>query len=105
MLDRGGDEVLDVLFAANVGRDRERSDRRGVTVAGFLVKVRQHDVRALPGEPVAQREPDTARSAGHDGHLVVDVHRWVLSAIVSGWPLSFGQASTSSALVGSPCGW
>ena len=58
----------------DVGGDGQRADRRGLTLAGLLLEVRQHDVRALLREPRAQREADTAGAAGHDAHLVLDVH-------------------------------
>ena len=38
-------------------------------LAGLLTEVRQHDVRALLGEPRAQPEADAARAAGHDATL------------------------------------
>ena len=46
-VDRGRHEALDVLLAADVGRDWQRADRHGLSLAGLLVEVRQHDVRPL----------------------------------------------------------
>lgn len=64
------------FFPTDIGCDRKRSDRRGVTITGLLVEIRQHDVGALFREPRAQRKPNAARATGNHGHLVVDVHRW-----------------------------
>ena len=49
-------------------------NRRGLSLAGLLTEIRQHDMRAVLREPRAQREADPAGAAGHDAHLVPDVH-------------------------------
>ena len=66
--------MRDVLLPADVRRDGERADGRGRALAGLLTEVRQHHVRALLGEARAQPESDALRAAGHDAHLVLDVH-------------------------------
>jgi hypothetical protein len=50
-----------------------------VLLARGLVEIGQHDVRALAREARTQGQPDAARAAGHDTHLVPDVHGLVLS--------------------------
>ena len=81
-LDRRLDEVLDVLLAADVGSHGIGADRSGGALGGVLTEVREHDLRALLGEAGRQREADAAGAAGHDGHLVLDVHGWSFPAVV-----------------------
>jgi hypothetical protein len=73
-VDRGGHETLDVLLAADVGGHGEGADRCSLPLAGLLTEVRQHDMRAFARKPSAQRKADAAGAAGHDAHLVFDVH-------------------------------
>jgi hypothetical protein len=64
-----------VLLATNICRHGKGTDRGGHALAVRLSEIRQHDVRALLSEPRAEREADTACVAGHDGNLVLVVHR------------------------------
>src|SRR5262249_48054081 len=100
-LDRGRDQIGDVLFAADIGHDRQSTKSRRMTVARLFVDVRQDDVRAFLDEPCAQFESDAAGAASHDTNLVSHVHRSSFLSSERGprspdWDASQRVASASS---------
>ena len=77
--DGKGDKFLDFVSLGNVRPPRGRFGSRLFQLragpgASFFIEIRDHHLRARRREPQGNRAADTRSRAGHQGHLVSEVH-------------------------------